>query len=1147
MKTKHIISILCLAAGLVSFSSCVKELSYPERTSDLIKSIVTGNASPTATSAVLSGTVEGLASVSASSYTVGFYYGTSVNPASDGTRQPGSYDTQSGAVSASVASLKEGTTYYYVVYANLQGQLTVYGDVKSFVATDAAIVTAPATEIGATTAIFNGQVNGVGADMDKVSVGFVISADPDNVYSSPIRSEIEIDGDGTFSADGMGFFPSSTFYYAAYATIDGATQYGDIEEVTTFSQEMEFVDLGLDVLWASCNLGSEDEAYAGALAGYGDITGLNASESLSQYPAFDICESESDPVTVSFGTSTAEMNCMPTEADFKQLVAATTQKWETVDGVEGVRFTASNGNSIFLPAAPSRTGVSISEEPYDLLYQTGQLSAANDSYCRAFKISRETDEAEYTISKRSVGLPIRPVKRVLECEGLPVKNSNLVQGDLESNGKYRLEIYNAYGSTADAPVVDPSLVVFQENIQVTFTITGVPEGQSFEAYYAFASNNWLLEHWKYNDPSDEYGTASCLITGDGTYTLTLHGAASGVAVFCIDINGLGGDNADGVYGKIDKVELDVPEDVKGIKIKNAKIVQGDIEGKGTYRIEIYNEYGSTQADPPVNTADIVYSNDMRVVFTISGVPAGKDYQAYLAYADADWSPSNWGYNTDGNASCIVNGDGTYTLDFVAGEGEGATVFCIDIPGLAADAPDGVFATVDEISFDNLTKNPTIRIDNSKTAQGNIEGKGTYRVEIYNDYGSTKNDPPVNTEDVNFQKVMRVIFTTSGIPSGKDYQAYLSYADQNWGASNWGYNENGNGSCIVNGDGTYSIDLATGPGAGALVFCIDIPELASDVPDGISINVDKIIMDPDDSHAVVPTGGKVLFVNKDGDGTNARIEIYNEYGSTKADPAIDIETINFNKNMAVTFSISGIDGNLVDGSSDEYIAGLSFAAASWDPGYWTGMTQGKYEAKVTGDGTYTVWMEVEKASESTVVFCVDISNLWKDLVDPTLVTAEVVSIDMDCDYEYAQLNHDIINFQNKDGNGTDGRIDIYNEYSNSGSAAPQYYNDKLNFSGMMIVEFSISGIDGNLADGAAGEYSADLSYADADWNPGSWGTTYGGCTVTGDGTYQVYAYLDGECSGAVVWTVELYGLWKDLVDTSAVTVDVTKVIIPGQIL
>ena len=96
-------------------------------------------------------------------------------------------------------------------------------------------------------------------------------------------------------------------------------------------------------------------------------------------------------------------------------------------------------------------------------------------------------------------------------------------------------------------------------------------------------------------------------------------------------------------------------------------------------------------------------------------------------------------------------------------------------------------------------------------------------------------------------------------------------------------------------------------------------------------------------------------------------------------------------------------------------------------------------------------------------------------------------------------------------------------------------------------FTISGIDGNLKAGASKAYRTELSYADADWSPSYWGgSSYGRVTVTKDGTYTVFATLPGECKGAMVWSIELYNLWKDLEDPSKVKVTINKVETPGKI-
>ena len=70
----------------------------------------------------------------------------------------------------------------------------------------------------------------------------------------------------------------------------------------------------------------------------------------------------------------------------------------------------------------------------------------------------------------------------------------------------------------------------------------------------------------------------------------------------------------------------------------------------------------------------------------------------------------------------------------------------------------------------------------------------------------------------------------------------------------------------------------------------------------------------------------------------------------------------------------------------------------------GMSDAKYDANVTGDGTYTVWMETAKAASGAVVFCVDIKNLYNELADPSKVKAEIVNISLDPDLEAEWKKH-----------------------------------------------------------------------------------------------------------------------------------------------
>ena len=51
---------------------------------------------------------------------------------------------------------------------------------------------------------------------------------------------------------------------------------------------------------------------------------------------------------------------MPTEAECQELLDNTTNEWTQVNGVNGFKFTGSNGNSIFIPAAGGCSNGSVS-------------------------------------------------------------------------------------------------------------------------------------------------------------------------------------------------------------------------------------------------------------------------------------------------------------------------------------------------------------------------------------------------------------------------------------------------------------------------------------------------------------------------------------------------------------------------------------------------------------------------------------------------------------------------------------------------------------------------------------------------------------------------------------------------------------------
>ena len=186
-----------------------------------------------------------------------------------------------------------------------------------------------------------------------------------------------------------------------------------------------YVDLGLSVKWATCNIGAKNPWECGEYYAWGETEPKESygwenykfgenEDFLSKYTAMDhkaILDKEDDVAAIKLGSPWR----IPTEAEFMELIEKCTWKWTKWGNKEGYKVVGPNGNFIFLPDSGWRR-----TNDDSLKYYGCQCGA---SYYGANELGRDETEikmlgffqgekdylhvGDYVC--RCIGLPIRPV------------------------------------------------------------------------------------------------------------------------------------------------------------------------------------------------------------------------------------------------------------------------------------------------------------------------------------------------------------------------------------------------------------------------------------------------------------------------------------------------------------------------------------------------------------------------------------------------------------------------------------------------------------------------------------------------------------------------------------------------------------------
>lgn len=173
----------------------------------------------------------------------------------------------------------------------------------------------------------------------------------------------------------------------------------------------EAVDLGLPsgTKWAKFNIGATSETDYGDLFAWGAtepyIVGRDNTNNYSSNKASTIQHEllpYEDAATVHWGKGW----CMPTKAQFEELIANTTNEWVTINSVNGRKFTASNGKYLFFPSAGLMTNGS-----YGSINNYGRyFSRSFNNVPTSWAMYFDSQSYGVRIDDRTSGFSVRPVR-----------------------------------------------------------------------------------------------------------------------------------------------------------------------------------------------------------------------------------------------------------------------------------------------------------------------------------------------------------------------------------------------------------------------------------------------------------------------------------------------------------------------------------------------------------------------------------------------------------------------------------------------------------------------------------------------------------------------------------------------------------------
>ena len=186
----------------------------------------------------------------------------------------------------------------------------------------------------------------------------------------------------------------------------------------------EYVDLGLSVNWATCNVGANNPEEVGDFFAWGEVV-PKARYNWDTYKFFDrnmetltkYCtrdeygpidnknrlELKDDAATFCWGDKWR----IPTSTEIEELIGRCTWEGTSLGEVKGCKITGPNGNSIFLPFSGSMDGDDIGSTEYGWNWSSSLKE--EEPVAAWFLVCGDSKKGLCTPSRRLSGHQIRPV------------------------------------------------------------------------------------------------------------------------------------------------------------------------------------------------------------------------------------------------------------------------------------------------------------------------------------------------------------------------------------------------------------------------------------------------------------------------------------------------------------------------------------------------------------------------------------------------------------------------------------------------------------------------------------------------------------------------------------------------------------------